>query len=69
MRVRITVPLAPAEMRALAKMALDACRHPREHARYLIRGEAVRLGLLAAAEAVDIPVKGQEEAQDEELRG
>ncbi len=46
--LRINVPLSPAELKALVSMADKACRHPREQARFIIREEAQRRGLLQA---------------------
>jgi hypothetical protein len=46
--LRISVTLERSELNALVDMAAADCRHPREQARYLIRQEAARRGLLAA---------------------
>ena len=64
MRIRITVPLDPPEMWALARMASDACRHPREQTRHIIRHEAIRMGFLAEAEAPSVPGKVRTEVED-----
>lgn len=68
MGIRINVPLTQQELTALVKMSSVACRHPRDHARYLIRAEAVRRGLLDEVDEAAQQATGQMEDHDEEHR-
>ena len=43
---RIMILLTALELDALLRMAKEGCRHPREQARFIIRTEAQRRGLL-----------------------
>jgi len=46
---RVVVTLCPAESKALVKLALTAPQSPRDQARYILRRELERLGLIQAA--------------------
>lgn len=55
---RIYVPLEPKEMRALAEMAEQERREPRQQAALLIREELIRLGYLENGTEVTKSVEG-----------
>ncbi len=43
---RVMVTLSMTEIKALTRMAMADCRHPREQLRFLFRSEAEKRGLL-----------------------
>ncbi len=66
---RVIVPLEANEEQALYEMCVAECRHPKEMARYLIRQEAIRRGLIAqgcgtpiAIAIIEKPKNGREKA-------
>jgi len=59
---RVTVTLCPAEREALLKLALTELRSPRDQARYILRRELHRLGLLRPADAAAQAQQHKQEA-------
>lgn len=48
MTCRLTIRFEPEEADALARLAVAELREPREQARFLVRQELIRLGVLKA---------------------
>lgn len=60
MRQRIYVPLNKDEVSALLSIATASCRHPGEQARFILRQELQRRGLLPIEPAESLIEQGEQ---------
>lgn len=56
---KVTITLCPVEREALIKLALTEVRTPRDQARYILRRELKRAGLLPPADQHDAQSQAQ----------